>query len=118
MAVVNYSLGADKDVTLRRVTWTPLTSTNVSGQPIDMGHWVDRCIQISGTFDGATCKIQGSNDGTNWFTLTDPLGSDISISTNAAMKQVTEGPLWMRPLVSGAGALTSLTVIAAMRGNR
>lgn len=60
-------------------------------------------IQVVGTFGGATVKLQGSNDGTNWIDLTDPLGTTIGIDA-AGGKEFSTAALYIRPLaVSGTG---------------
>lgn len=77
--------------------------------------YADRSAQVEGTFGaGGTVLIEGTNDGTNWRTLTDPLGNLLSI-TAAGIKQVTEAVLQMRPRVSAGDGTTSLTVTFALR---
>lgn len=58
-----------------------------------------------GTFDGATVKIQVSDDGTNWVDLQ-------YAAFTAAIATLLELPIGtqIRANVSGAGAGTSLTV--------
>jgi len=116
MATVNFTLMPSPTLTLSRVKWTPLTSSDLDGEPLGMSDFQDRTVQVLGTFGGATVTIQGSNDdGTTWATLTDPLGNNLAFSS-AGMKQVTELPQLIRPLVSGAGGTTSLSVYLHMRG--
>lgn len=77
--------------------------------PKQLAAYADRTVQVAGTFGGATVTVQGSNDGTNFATLTDPLGNALTITT-ATIKQVTEAVLQMRPAVTGGDGTTALTV--------
>ena len=96
--------------------WT-LTSSDTEGASIDAHEYGDRTVQIAGTFDGATVVLQGSNDGTNWFSLTDPQGNAIS-KTTAAMETVMEVPLYTRGTSSGGGASQSVTISLFCRRTR
>lgn len=97
-------------------TWANLVLADATGAVLNrqVASFADRSVQITGTFDGATVIFEGSNDGTNFRTLTDPQGNDIS-KTAAALEQITELVLNVRPRVTGAGALTDITVILLAR---
>lgn len=86
--------------------------TLASGETGDAAEVIpgDRCVQMFGTF-GATVTLQGSLDGTNWFTLTDGIGNNIAM-TSAGGKQIHELVRFIRPT---AGAVTSVTVIVLAR---
>lgn len=71
-----------------------------TGLPAELPAWADRSVQIEGTMGGATIVFEGSNDGTNYRTLTDPQGNAIS-KTAAAIEQVTELSRYVRPVTSG-----------------
>ena len=87
------------------VTWTNVVTGN-TGSPIENPTFSDRSVQVTGTFGGATCTIEGSNDGTNWATLTDPAGVATTF-TAAGLKQILQVTRYIRPNVSaGAGTLT------------
>lgn len=93
-----------------KVVWTPLTTTNVDGNPFTVGYYKDRSVQVSGTFGaGGTCVIQGSMDGTNYYTLTDPQGNALSF-TSAKIEAVSELVLYIRPYITAGDGTTSLTV--------
>ena len=96
------------------VTWNALTAADAVGHPIRFPEWGDRSIQIAGTFDTATVVIEGSNDGSNYVTLTDVLGNLLSF-TSAGLKQVTEVPKYVRPSTSGGGGSQDIDVIMLMR---
>lgn len=77
--------------------------------------YLDRTFQIEGTFGaGGTLLIEGSNDGTNWRTLSDPQGVMLSI-TSAGIYQVIQVTLYMRPRVSAGDITTTLDVTALLR---
>lgn len=96
------------------VTWALLTSTNAAGTPVEMPGSSDRSVQIDGTFDSATVVLQGSNDGTNWFTLTDPQGNAIS-KTSAALEMISELTRYIRPSTSGGSGSQSVNVRVLMK---
>jgi hypothetical protein len=71
-------------------------------------------IQVTGTFGGATIVLQVSNDGTNWATLKDGTGTNISI-TSAGMSEFSTAALYLRPSSSG-GTADDVTVTVVLRG--
>lgn len=99
-------------------TWTGLLNGD-TGAAVEMPEYGDRTVQITGTFGvGGTLVLQGSNDGTNWFSLTDPQGNLIS-KTAAAGENVMETPRYTRPIVTAGDGSTSLVVtIFARRTQR
>lgn len=74
----------------------------------------DKSVQIEGTFGGATVVLQGSNDGSNWKTLSDPSNTALSF-TSAGLEAVLEHTRYIRPSSSG-GTGTAVTVTVFMRG--
>jgi hypothetical protein len=89
-------------------TWAPLAQGD-DGDALSFGQYSDKSVQVSGTFGGATLRVEGTNDGTNWATLTDPQGNDLLI-TSAKIEMVTEATVSIRPFVVGGNGTTSLTV--------
>ena len=89
------------------ITWALLTAANAVGAAIEMPGSSDRSVQIDGTWDSATFVLQGSNDGTTWFTLTDPQGNAIS-KTSDALEMVSELTRYIRPSTSGGGGSQSI----------
>lgn len=118
MATISPVITKAKDDTMV-FTWTALTAANANGDPIPSTYadYADRCVHILGTFDAATVVWQGSNDGSNYLTLTDPQGNGISKGA-AAIEAITEGALWQRPSTSGGGGSQSVTVICVARRMR
>lgn len=113
MATVNAAFtDISQDGSVYKVQWTPLTNSNTDGSPVVATEWADRCVSIDGTFGGATVVIQGSNDGSNWYTLNNAQGTAIS-GTAGLLKQIVEVPYYIRPLLSGgAGSSVTVTMIA------
>lgn len=100
---------ANSEITTRAilVTWTGLLNGD-DGAPYEGGDWGDRTVQFAGTFGaGGTIVLEGSNDGTTYFTLTDPQSTAIS-KTAAGLEQVVELPRYMRPRVTAGDGSTSL----------
>lgn len=95
-------------------TWTPLLTTDV-GSAESPGRLADKSVQILGTVGaGGSVNIQGSNDGTNWVSLTasSTAAPGVSLATAApGIYQIIENTLFIRPLVVSGDGTTSLTVI-------
>lgn len=93
------------------VTWETLTSSDVGSAyaPLDTSGAV-ACVQMTGTF-GAAVVMQGSNDGTNWFTLKDMSGNDVSL-TAAGLVDFSTAAQYIRP---SAGAVTDVDVILSVK---
>lgn len=81
-----------------------------------MSGFCDKSIQAVGTFGtGGSVACEGSNDaGANWLALNDPFGNVIAI-TAAAMKEITEAVIWIRPHVTAGDGTTSLNVTMFFR---
>jgi hypothetical protein len=93
------------------VQWTPLTFTGGvgdSGAPIELPNYSDRSVQVTGTFGGGTIVIEGSIDGTNYVTLTDPSSTALS-KTSAFIEGILELVRFIRPRVTAGDGTTSLT---------
>lgn len=88
--------------------WTGLLQGD-EGDSLPFSQYTDKSVQVTGTFGGATLRVEGSNNGTDWAVLTDPQGNDLLI-TSAKVEMVTEATLYTRPKVSGGDGTTSLAV--------
>ena len=99
---------------LVQVVWAGL-ATGDDGAPVDIANWQDRSVQAEGTFGGATVGVQGSNDGTNYRSLSDAASTAIAI-TAAGIEQVLEIVRLVRPIVTG-GAGSGLTVTLLAKRN-
>ena len=99
------------------VTWTGLLNGD-DGSSWEGPDCADRSVAVTGTFGtGGSITIQGSNDGTNWFALTDPQGNAIT-KTAAALEQITEITKFVRPIVTAGDGTTSLVATMYARRNR
>lgn len=99
-------------------TWAAIPNGN-TGAPIKLENFNDLTATIEGTFGtGGSCTLQGSNDGTNYYSLTDPQGNAIT-KTAAGLESVTELPVYVRPSVTAGDGTTAIDVrIVARRGAR
>lgn len=95
------------------VQWPAIGNAD-TGTQVAMTSAADRSIQIEGTFGAATITVQGSNDGTNWQTLSDPQGAAIT-ATTAKLKAILELTRYVRVISSG-GTGTNVNATLVMRG--
>lgn len=95
------------------ITWAAMGNAD-TGVAIEMPGSSDRSVQFSGTFGTATVVLQGSNDGTNWVTLTDPQGNAIS-KTAASIEMIAELTRYIRPVTSGGGGGVSINVAVLLK---
>lgn len=106
-----------EEVNTLTYTWAGLLNSD-TGNPVQILDWADYSVQFDGTFGvGGTIIFQGSNDGTNWHTLTDPQGNAVS-KTVAAIEQVEEAVRYVRPNVTAGDGTTALVATMFMRRNR
>jgi hypothetical protein len=79
------------------------------GAPLGNSQYTDRSAQVVGFFGGASVVIEGTNNGTNWATLTDLQGNPLSFTTEK-IELVAEATLQIRPRVVGGDVSTDLSV--------
>jgi hypothetical protein len=72
------------------------------------------CIQLSGTWGGASVALEQSNDALTWFQALDPLGNMIDASSNA-MFEFSLAAAYLKPKITG-GVGTDVDVIIVLRG--
>jgi hypothetical protein len=107
-----------------RASWT-LTTAAGTGVFLKQPGASDRSVQAFGTFGGATCILEGSNDprvetdpgNAVWSPLTDASTTAISF-TAAGIEAVNENPLYIRPRLSVAGTGATITVSLVSKGVR
>ena len=87
-------------------TSTPIKVQNMQG--------LAGSVQVTGTFGSATITLQVSNDGTNYVTLKDSAGADISL-TSAGMREFSTAALYLKPTSSG-GTADNVVVTVILRG--
>lgn len=119
MATINPAItkdvgGGDGSIVL--ATWAHLVAASLAGAPIEMPQHSDVCVQvIANTAGGATCVVEGSNDGTNYGTLYNAQGSALSFTATGAPKQLMERPRFIRPRISGGGGTEDWTIVMLLQ---
>lgn len=105
-------LSANREVL---VTWTGLANGD-TGQAFDRAAFADRAVQFTGTFGVAGgAVLEGSLDGSTWFTLNDPFNAALSFTT-AGLRQVLEHVVYVRPRVTGGDGTTDLACRLLVKG--
>lgn len=101
-----------------KIRWAGLLITD-DGAPAGFAQSADRSIQVLGTFGaGGTVVIEGSLDGVNWETLTDPQGNNLSFTgTSKKLEAISEMTEFIRPRVTAGDGTTNLTVILLARAD-
>ena len=114
MANVTATLAQPTTGQILVATWAALANGDV-GITVDYPRWADRNVQVFGTFgSGGSIKIEGSNNGSNWVTLTDMAGSTC-VFTAAGVKMIQENVMWVRPSVTAGDGTTALTAVLVAR---
>jgi hypothetical protein len=104
-----------RGMSVPRLAWSSIvTGDTIESYGITAQAGVAGAVQFSGTFGGATIALQGSNDGTTFYTLEDLQGTAIS-GTAAGYFEFTTAALYLRPSISG-GSGNAVNVIAMLRG--
>lgn len=88
-------------------SWLTLDDAE-TGSAQEMASNPDKSVHATGTWDGATLVVQGSNDNADWVGLTDYDGNAISC-TDDCLVGVRENVRYIRPVTSGGGT-TSINV--------
>ena len=73
----------------------------------------DTTFAFVGTFDGASCSIELSPDGTNWGTMGDALGVPVLITTETmdVHAQIVPQEYIVRGVITGGGGSTDITIL-------
>lgn len=97
-----------------RATWSGLLNGD-TGAPIDWANYMDRSIQVKGTFGtGGSVAMEGSNDGTTFNSLSDLRGNALAVTT-AKIEQIEDCSFKIRPSVTAGDGTTNLTVVLFAR---
>lgn len=95
----------------RLYTWANLAAGD-DGAAVEAIEFADRSVQVAGSFGGASVVIEGSNDSTNYGTLTDPQGNDLSL-VGSKVEMVSEVTRLIRPrVVAGSGTSVTVSLLA------
>ena len=100
------------------ITYTyALTSTNADGAAISMPEWADVTVLARGTWGGATMKVQGSDDGSNFVTtgLSNAAGGTEFTASADKVATLIERPPYIRPILTTVGTGATLTVVVTVR---
>lgn len=90
-------------------------ASNQTGAPVALSEFADRAVQVEGTFGvGGTVVMEGTIDGTNYRTLKDHLGNNLSFTT-ADIRSIDQIVSAIRPRVTNGDGTTLITVSAFLR---
>lgn len=110
LAILNKKI--EKDIIL--VTYDNLDEADASPASLEFPELGEVSVQVIGSFgSGGTVLIEGSNDGVNYGTLTDPQGVALSL-TAAGIKSLQQITRYIRPRVS-AGTGVDVDVFFLLR---
>lgn len=121
MANISPTVSTIADGTTKIVTWTPMIIIDTDpgapevleydiGLPVEFCRFCDRSVTIVGTWGaGGSITLKGSNDGINYYALTDPQGNAITKSADS-LEQITELTQYIKPEITAGDITTSLTV--------
>ena len=116
MAVDNPTISHNGDFTVKTFTYSGLDNGD-SGTPFVAPLFADKTATVRGTFgSGGNVKIQGSDDGTNFFTMTtNDTTVDLAAVAAAAGFALVENPQYIRPNVTAGDGATDITVVFTCR---
>ena len=98
-----------------RYIWEALATGDTINALKLSGEGAERAsVQVTGTFDGATVKIQTSNDGTNFYDIKDIHNTAVSTSA-AAIFEFTSAAVYVAPNISGGNGNSDVDVTLYMR---
>jgi hypothetical protein len=103
-------LSGDKSV--RKIVYT-LTTADPNGSAIPAHDFQQKSIQADGTFGAATVVLDGSNDGVNFYPLTNSAATAIGI-TVAGLSTNVSAVQFIRPRLSVVGVGASVVVCIVM----
>lgn len=114
--IVTYAPSPTFDPKVVQAAWSGLLqSSSDVGAAVELPG-ADRTVQLSGTLGtGGAVTMQGSQDGTNWGTLTDPAGNAIVLNAIGALAQISEATRYTRPSVTAGNGTTDLVVTLTSR---
>jgi hypothetical protein len=96
------------------VKWEGLAEDE-DGDAVELIDFHERVVQVAGTFSSETVIIQGSMDGTNWFTLRDLQDNDLSF-TVAGVQSIQENTRYVRPSVGTGGGAGTVNIDVIIGG--
>jgi hypothetical protein len=84
--------------------------------PIKVPNYTDVSVSVEGTLGPATFTVQGSLDGTNYYTLNDPQGNVLTF-TGATMRieQVEQAVTFLKVINGSGDGTTNVTINVTAR---
>lgn len=73
-------------------------------------------VQLSGTFGGATVKLQHGNDNTTWLDAKDVHNTTVSATADAIF-EISLSSAYFRPTIA-SGSANAVDIILVLRGRR
>lgn len=119
MATRNYVINpTNRGGRVTVATWSGLlAASNDVGQALELASLADRAVQVQGAVGtGGVVVIEGSLDGTNYVTLTDPQGDALSFDAIDQLRAIMEAVAYIRPRVTAGDGSTNFTVSILCRG--
>ena len=108
------TIPANGDGTAVILSW-PALPNGTDGTPSEYSGYTTKSVQVTGTFGaGGSVSLEGSNDGVNWFVLTNP-GATALTFTAAGMAVVVEATRYIKPVITAGDGTTALTVTVFAR---
>lgn len=104
---------------VKSFTYT-LTTANADGAGIPFVQWADVTVTATGTWGGATLKMQGSADGSTYVAtgLSNAAGGTEFTATGDKIAALVERPRYIRPILTTAGSGATVTVTVVLRRSR
>lgn len=97
------------------IVWEGIvTGDTLVGYPLTEAWGLASSVQISGTFGGATVKLQQSNDNSTYLDIKDVHGTTVS-ATAAAIFELSLSAAYLRPSIA-SGSANDIDVIMVLRG--
>jgi len=112
MATINVTAEL-RDSSYYKHSWSGITEAD-TGEAIQMPGLSPKTGQVDGTFGtGGTLVLEGSNDGTNWFQLSDFFSGAALTFTAAGIFTIAQNVEYVRPRVSaGTGVAVNVTLVS------
>lgn len=110
MATITPDVNNNESEDYVKVTWLNIADGDTIEAVRGLSEYSDRSIEIYGNIDGGTVTINGSNEGSAFFNLNDPMGNALSFSANglAAILEFTD---YIQPSTTGGGASQATNII-------
>lgn len=113
MANISYATQSAEVGRSLRILWEAMGDDD-TGLPVSVGERPDGSVQAVGTFGSATVTLQGTNDGTNWVTMTDELGNNVTFAATGLKMFLPR--VWKIRAITTGGSGTDVDVFLLLGG--